>query len=725
VTILGIDSRGVKRKAEGAGRFGPTIARRTVSRALTNAEAEHDHAVLTSGGAMADRDAARARIDDLSRILNHHAHLYYVLDQPEIPDHEYDRLFQELLRLEDQYPDLRAPDSPTQRVGGPPVDFLEKVDHPVPMLSLDNAFDHDELREFDARIRRFLGLAESEVVDYVVETKLDGLALELIYRDGLLHVGATRGDGRVGEDVTHNLRTVLTVPLSLLGEVVRGELILRGEILMPLAGFDALNRRREEAGEPPFKNPRNTAAGTVRQLDPRLASDRPLTFYAHSTADASQLPFARHSDLLASVGGWGFRVAPGWKVCEGIDAVVDHVEGLVSIRETLPHEIDGAVVKVDRVDLQQRLGETSRAPRWAIAYKYPPPRKQTRVHKITVQVGRTGARTPVAELAPVRVGGVTVSRATLHNADELIRKDVREEDTVVIQRAGDVIPEIVEVVLDRRPQGTEPFDFPEQCPECGAVAVRDEGEAVTRCTAGLSCPAQLKEGIRHFASRKAMDIEGLGEKLCFQLVDTGLVRNVADIYRLRLEDVAYLERMGDRSAHNLLEAIERSKTQPLHRLLTGLGIRHVGEQAARVLADHAGTLDALGAMTTADLEAIDEVGPVMAASLRAFFDEPRNQRLVGRLVDAGLRTEREERQSTEAPLEGMTFVLTGTLPSMTRAEAKAAITARGGKVSGSVSGRTHYLVAGASAGSKLAKAEALGVTVIDEEALRGLLEERS
>ena len=457
---------------------------------------------------MTDRDAARARIDDLSRILNHPAQLYYVQDQPEIPDHEYDRMFQELLRLEEQHPELRAPDSPTQRVGGPPVDYLEKVEHPVPMLSLDNAFDHDQLREFDERVRRFLGLEPSETIGFVVETKLDGLALELIYRDGLFQIGATRGDGRVGEDVTHNLRTVQTIPLSLLGagDHLSGELIVRGEILMPLGSFDALNRRREAAGEPLFKNPRNTAAGTVRQLDPRLAVERPLMFYVHSTADASRLPFERHSEFLGSVRGWGFRVAPGWKCCEGIEAVIQHVEGLAAIRETLPHEIDGAVVKVDRVDLQTRMGETSRAPRWAIAYKYPPPRKQTRVQKITVQVGRTGALTPVAELAPVRVGGVTVSRATLHNADELRRKDVREEDTVVIQRAGDVIPEIVEVVQELRPRGTEPFEFPGHCPQCGALAVRDEGEAVTRCTAGLSCPAQLKEGIRHFASRKAMDI---------------------------------------------------------------------------------------------------------------------------------------------------------------------------------------------------------------------------
>ncbi len=672
-----------------------------------------------------DREAARVRIHELTRLLNHHAHQYYVLDQPEIPDHEYDRLFHELKALEEQFEDLREPDSPTGRVGGPPVDFLEKVDHPVPMLSLDNAFDHDQVREFDQRVRRFLGMQPDEPLDFVVETKLDGLALELIYADGLLQVGVTRGDGQVGEDVTHNLRTVQTIPLGLVGAGphLQGQLIVRGEILMPLGGFDALNRRREAAGEPLFKNPRNTAAGTVRQLDPRLAAERPMIFYAHSTAEAVELPFEAHSLFLHDAPTWGFRVAPGWKVCAGIEAVIEHLEGLAAIRETLPHEIDGAVIKVDRVDLQARMGETTRAPRWAVAYKYPPPRKQTRVRRITVQVGRTGALTPVAELEPVRVGGVTVSRATLHNADELRRKDVREADTVVIQRAGDVIPEIVEVVADRRPPHSEPFVFPECCPECGALATRDEGEAVTRCTAGLSCPAQLRTGIHHFASRGAMDIDGMGEKLCNQLVDTNLVRDVADIFGLQFEDVVYLERMGDRSARNLLEAIERSRSQPLHRLLTGLGVRHVGEQVARVLADHAGTLEGLRAMSAEDLEAIDEIGPVVAASIRSFLDEPRNQALLDRLAAAGLRLEAEEKQQAAAPLAGRTFVLTGTLPSMTRAEAKAAITARGGKVSGSVSGKTDFLVAGESAGGKLTRARDLGVTVVDEDDLRRMLED--
>jgi DNA ligase (NAD+) len=674
---------------------------------------------------MSERDAARTRIEELSRVLNHHAHLYYVLDQPEIPDHEYDRLFHELKALEEAFPELRAPDSPTQRVGGPPVDFLDKATHPVPMLSLDNAFDHEGVRDFDARVRRFLGLADEEPVQYVVETKLDGLALELIYEDGLLQIGASRGDGQVGEDVTHNLRTVQTVPLSLLGEGahLQGRLIVRGEILLPLAGFEKLNQKREEAGEPLFKNPRNTAAGTVRQLDPRLASERPLVFYAHSTAEAAKLPYGTHSEFLQSATGWGFRVAPGWRTCTGVDEVLRHLEGLAAIRETLPHEIDGAVIKLDRIDLQERMGETSRAPRWALAFKYPPPTRRTRVRAITVQVGRTGALTPVAELEPVRVGGVTVSRATLHNADELRRKDVRVEDTVVIQRAGDVIPEIVEAVLDLRPPGSEPFAFPDACPECGARATRDEGEAVTRCTAGLSCPAQLREGVGHFASRGAMDIEGLGEKLCNQLVDTGLVKDVADIYGLRFADVVWLERMGDRSAHNLLKAIEDSKRQPLHRLLAGLGIRHVGEQVARVLADHAGTVERLAAMTQEELEDIDEVGPVMALSVAMFFDEPRNRRLIERLTEAGLEMRAEERADAgAATLAGKTFVLTGTLPSMTRAEAKAAITARGGKVSGSVSGKTTYVVAGESAGSKLKKANDLGVTVLDEAALRELLE---
>lgn len=671
-----------------------------------------------------DMDSARARVDELSALLRHHAHRYYVLDQPAIPDHEYDALYAELVEIEGRFPALQAPDSPTQRVGGASLDDLPKFTHPVPMLSLDNAFDAGAVREFDARVKRFLGLDAGSTLDYAVESKLDGLALELVYRDGVLQVGATRGDGRVGEEVTHNLRTVPTIPLRMQADVAPpgGTLVVRGEALIPLAEFAALNRRRAGAGEPEFKNPRNTAAGTIRQLDPKLARERPLTFYTHSTADAAALPLETHSAFLEAAPAWGFRVAPGWARCAGVEQILEHLERLAAMRDELPHEIDGAVIKVDRVDLQTRLGATSHAPRWAVAYKYPPAQKITRVDEIVIQVGRTGALTPVAELEPVTVGGVTVSRATLHNPDELARLDVRAGDAVRIQRAGDVIPKIVSVVTEQRPAGAIPFLFPGTCPECGAAASRDEGEVVLRCTNALGCPAQLRGSVRHFASRGAMDIEGLGQKLCDQLVDEGLVHEVADLFGLGYDDLIPLERMADRSARNLLVAIEASKAQPLHRLLVGLNIRHVGEHVARVVADHAGSMTHLTELDAEQLEAIEEVGPVVAASLRGFLDQDRNRALIQRLADSGVCMQAEEREDVgPSAVAGKTFVLTGTLPSMTRSEAKAAIQARGGKVSGSVSGKTDFVVAGASAGSKRAKAEKLGVEIIDEDALRTLL----
>jgi DNA ligase (NAD+) len=674
--------------------------------------------------AMMDLDTARARVDELSALLRHHAHQYYVLDQPTIPDHEYDKLYAELVDLERRFSGLQAADSPTRRVGGAPLEDLPKFTHPVPMLSLDNSFDADAVREFDARVKRFLGLDADSTLDYAVESKLDGLALELVYRDGVLQVGATRGNGRVGEEVTHNLRTVPTIPLRMPADEAtpRGTLVVRGEALIPLAEFAALNRRRAAAGEPEFKNPRNTAAGTIRQLDPKLARERPLTFYAHSTADAAALPFETHSAFLMAAPAWGFRVAPGWARCAGVGQVLEHLERLAAMRDELPHEIDGAVIKVDRVDLQTRLGATSHAPRWAVAYKYPPSQKITRVEEIVIQVGRTGALTPVAELAPVTVGGVTVSRATLHNPDELARLDVRAGDAVKIQRAGDVIPKVVEVVREQRPDDAVPFVFPDTCPECGATAHRDEGEVVLRCTNAVGCPAQLRGSVRHFASRGAMDIEGLGQKLCDQLVDEGLVAEVADLYGLTYEQLIPLERMADRSVGNLLAAIEASKAQPLHRLLVGLNIRHVGEHVARVVAEHAGGMDQLEALDEEQLEAIEEVGPVVAASLRGWLTQSENRSLIRRLSELGVRMEAEEREEAgPSAVAGKTFVLTGTLPSMTRSEAKAAIQARGGKVSGSVSGKTDFVVAGASAGSKRTKAEKLGVPIVDEDALRALL----
>ncbi len=674
---------------------------------------------------MTDRDDAQARIQQLCADLHHHANQYYVLDRPLITDYEYDRLFQELKRLEEQHPELRPPDSPTLRVGGEPVEFLEKFRHPVAMLSLDNTFDEEGVRDFDGRIKRFFGMDEGTELQYAVESKLDGLALELIYEGGSLTAGATRGNGEVGEEVTHNLRTVPTIPLRLTGDdpPPPAALAVRGEVLIPLESLERLNRARRKAGDAEFKNPRNTAAGAVRQLDPTVAAERGLVFYAHSTADSADLPFATHSDFLDAVPRWGFCVAPGWTRCVGIDAVLAHLERLAAMRDELPHEIDGAVIKVDDVSLQRRIGQTSHAPRWAVAYKYPPPQKPTRVNEIVIQVGRTGALTPVAELEPVLLGGVTVSRASLYNREELERKDIRAGDTVLVQRAGDVIPEVVGVVSERRPPDAEPFPFPERCPACGAPAIQDEGEVVTRCTGGFSCPAQLREGIGYFASRVAMDIDGLGEKLCNQLVDEGLVQDVADLYGLELERVAALDRMAEKSALNLLAALEESKTRPLHRVLAGLGIRHVGEHVARVLARNAENLDGLRALSLEDLEAIDDVGPVVAASVRAFLDQERNLELLERLAAAGLTMEAEAGPDESAAfLTGKTFVLTGTLPSMTRKEAKTLIVARGGKVSGSVSGKTSYVVAGGSAGSKLKKANALGVEVLDEDGLRRLLE---
>ncbi len=674
---------------------------------------------------MDDRQRARERIDELTRELQQHAHRYYVLDAPTIPDHEYDRLFHELRDLEEAHPDLRWPDSPTVRVGGEPVEFLDRVRHPSRMLSLDNVFDAAGVRDFDERVRRFLGISDGEALAYVVEPKLDGLAVELVYRGGLLEAGVTRGDGESGEDVTHNLRTVPTVPLRLSApaSAARDLLVVRGEVLIPLESFAAMNRRREAAGEAPFKNPRNTAAGAVRQLDPALAAERGLVFFAHSAADPRALGMETHAQLLEELPRWGFRVAPGWARCSGVEEVLAHLARLGEDRHTLPHEIDGAVIKVDALALQRRLGETSHAPRWAVAYKYPPPEVATAVRDIVVQVGRTGALTPVAELEPVQVGGVTVSRASLHNRDELARKDVRIGDTVLVRRAGEVIPEVVGVVLDGRPPDSLPFPFPDRCPACGGPVGAEEDGVVVRCTSGISCPAQQRTAIRHFASRGAMDIDGLGERLCDQLVAEGLVADVADLYHLTAEQIAALDRQAERSAANLVAALERSKEQPLHRVLAGLGIRHVGEQVARVLADHAGSMERLMEMTPEELEAIEAVGPVVAASVRQFLDEERNRELIQRLRRAGLTMRAERRGERGArPLAGRTFVLTGTLPSMTRAEAKAAITSQGGKVTGSVSANTDVVVAGEAAGSKLKKALALGIEVVDEAGLRAMLE---
>ncbi|WP_025321915.1 NAD-dependent DNA ligase LigA [Deferrisoma camini] len=668
-------------------------------------------------------DSLRRRAEDLRQLIHYHNYRYYVLDRPEIPDEEYDRLFRELVELEERYPELRSPDSPTQRVGAPPLEAFEPAPHAVPMLSLENAMDEAELREFDARVRRFLGTDEPVV--YSCEPKFDGLAVELTYRDGVLVRGATRGDGTVGEDVTVNLRTVRTVPLGLLGTEVPRLVDVRGEVVMPVEAFHRLNREQEQAGLTPFANPRNAAAGSVRQLDSSITARRPLEFFAYGVGRLEGMEVKTHWELMERLHGWGFRVSEHRRRTRGIDGAVEYCRETEARRDEFPYEIDGCVIKVDDLELQERLGAKARAPRWAIAYKFAPRQAVTRVVDIEASVGRTGAVTPVAVLEPVSVGGVTVSRATLHNPDEVARKDIRIGDWVVIQRAGDVIPEVVRALPERRTGDERPFVMPERCPVCGARIERPEGEAIPRCT-GLSCPAQLKARIRHFASRRAMDIDGLGTKLVDQLVEKGLVRDVADLFRLSEADLVPLERMAEKSARNLVEAIDRARTRDLARFVYALGIRHVGEATARALAERFGSLEALMDASEEDLLAVPDVGPEVASSVRAFFAEPANRESIRRMLEAGVRPAPPTRpEAAEAPLAGKTFVFTGALESMTRDEAKARVEALGGKVTSSVSRRTDYVVVGADPGSKAEKARTLGVPILTEPEFLELLKTAS
>ncbi len=668
------------------------------------------------------RSAAQAReeIERLRQLISYHDYRYYVLDDPEIPDAEYDRLMRRLQELEQAYPQFITPDSPTQRVGGAPLDGFETVAHSVPMLSLNNAFSEQEIADFDRRIREALG---EEVIDYLAEPKLDGLAISLRYEQGRLARAATRGDGHHGEDVTLNVRTIASVPLRLRSEAWPEVLEVRGEIYMPKAGFEALNRRQLAAGEKPFANPRNAAAGSLRQLDPRVTAGRPLAFYAYGVGEVSQELADTHGGQLTQLRQWGLPVSPLIERCRGWRACLDYYHRLERLRPDLPYEIDGVVYKVDRIDQQQRLGFVARAPRWAIAHKFAAEEELTQVLAIDVQVGRTGAVTPVARLKPVFVGGVTVTNATLHNQDEIERKDVRVGDTVVVRRAGDVIPELVRVVLSRRPADAKPFVMPSHCPVCGSEIVRAEGEAVARCSGGLYCPAQRKAAIRHFASRRAMDIEGLGEKLIDQLIDTGLVETVADLYRLDEETLSALERMGPKSAANLVAAIERSKHTTLARFLFALGIREVGEATAANLARHFGDLAPLMAAEEEQLQQVDEVGEVVAQHIRSFFAQDHNREVIEQLLAQGVHWDPVEPAGQAGALAGKTFVLTGSLSQMTRSEAKERLQALGAKVSGSVSKNTDYLVAGDKPGSKLAKAEQLGVEIIDEARLLELLQQ--
>jgi len=671
-------------------------------------------------------DAARRRIEHLAREIARHDRLYYLEDRPEIPDAEYDALFRELQELEQAHPELRLPDSPTQRVGAPPAEGFAEVRHRVPMLSLDNAMNADELRAFDERVRRALG--DERVVEYVGEPKLDGASVELVYEDGVLTVGSTRGDGRTGEDVTANLRGTRSIPLRIPvpgGRRPRGvpeRVSVRGEVAIPVERFARLNARREKQGQEPFANPRNAAAGSLRQLHDidrdRLAA---LEFRAYALGEGVPDGVLTQAQVLETLAGWGFLTSGDWEPCADADAAIAYHDRLLQRRDRQPIEIDGSVIKVNRLDLQAELGQVSRSPRWAIAFKFPPRQATTEVLAIEANVGRTGALTPVAKLRPVHVAGVTVTSASLHNQDEIDRKDIRVGDTVVIQRAGDVIPQIVSVALKRRPAHARRWRLPKHCPVCNAETVRLEGEVVTRCP-NLDCPAQLKNNLVHLAHRSALDIEGLGEKLVDQLVDKGLVKRLSDVFALDAGTLAGLERMGEKSAENLLASLERARRTTLARFLVALGIRHVGDTVAELLASHFGDLDPLLAASREELEAVPGVGPTIAESVASFFADRRNREELERLRACGMRWERETpRRRGEGPLAGKTFVLTGTLAGLPRAEAKSRIEARGGKVSGSVSKKTDYVVAGAEPGSKLERARELGVEVLDEAGLLALL----
>ncbi len=675
---------------------------------------------------------AAARADALRREIERHNYAYYVLDAPTVPDAEYDRLFRELQALEAAHPELVTADSPTRRVGGQPLDEFPKRRHAIPMLSIRTETDTTAAgaRTFDARVRKELGLVETDApVEYAAELKFDGLAINLRYEHGVLVSATTRGDGETGEEVTQNVRTVQSVPLRLRTDQPPPVLEVRGEVFMRRDDFERYNAKQREAGRPTLVNPRNGAAGSIRQLDPRLAAQRPLSFFAYGLGEVqgwTDAP-ATHSATLDVLVELGVPVSAERRVCRGADALVAFHDDVAARRDQLPFDIDGVVYKVNRLDQQRALGFVTREPRWAVAHKFPAQEELTVVEAIEVQVGRTGALTPVARLAPVFVGGVTVTNATLHNQDEIDRKDVRVGDTVIVRRAGDVIPEVVAVVADRRPHPAPPrFAILEAypvCPECGSHVVRLEGEAAVRCTGGLYCPAQRKQALLHFASRRAMDIEGLGDKLVDQLVDRGLVHTPADVYGLDLATLAGLDRMAEKSAANLCAAIEASKATTLARFIFALGIRNVGEATAKDLARHFGALDRLIAATEDDLLAVRDVGPIVAQSIVQFFAEPHNLDVVRKLQAAGVRwPESAGVQQSGGRLAGKTLVLTGTLPTLTRDAAKEMIEAAGGKVAGSVSKKTDYVVAGAEAGSKLAKAQELGVAILDEDGLRGLLQ---
>ena len=664
-------------------------------------------------------EALKEEIRKLSEEVAEHSFRYHVLDDPRLTDSEYDDLFRRLSRLEQEHPELALPNSPTAKVGGPPLEKFTTVRHTLPMLSLDNITNPEELADFEQRIQRFL--KTTDPLEYVVEPKIDGIGVELVYENGELAVGSTRGDGIDGEDITQNIRTIRSIALSLRedGAAVPRLLAVRGEVFYPTEGFQRLNRQREEAGEYVFANPRNAAAGALKQLDSRITASRPLDLFCHGMGVVEPASFASHEDFLASLRSWGLKPVPETRVCGSVDEIVAYQEEMENRRDELPYEIDGVVVKVNSLELQRRLGQIARSPRWAMAYKFKPRQSTTRILDIQPQVGRTGTLTPVASLAPVQLAGVTVRNASLHNMDEIQRKDIRIGDTIVIERAGDVIPYVVRVLTDERDGGERPFEMPARCPMCGSQVYREEGEAAYRCV-GLSCPAKLKESLKFFGSRNALDIEGLGEKIIEQLVEKKLVADSADLYDLKADTLAELERMGAKSAENLVRELERSKDTTLSRFVTALGIRHVGEATAKVLAEHLGSLDGIMGADEEALTEVRDIGPEVAKSIAGFFADEGNRRVIEKLLDAGFRLEAEAR--AEGALSGLSFVLTGSLETMSRSEAQKMIAALGGRVSGSVSGKTDYVVVGADPGSKATKAEELGVRILDEDGLRALLE---
>lgn len=669
----------------------------------------------------ADQQDPQLRVKQLRELIARYDYEYYALDAPSVPDSEYDRLYRELQTLEQQYPQLITPDSPTQRVSGTAVNAFNSITHRQAMLSLNNAFEDSELAAFDKRISEALGIAE---VTYAVEPKFDGLAITLTYEDGIFTQGATRGDGYTGEDVTHNLRTMRAIPMRLHCAEPPRLLEVRGEVLMLKRDFDRLNQMQLSKGEKLFANPRNAAAGSLRQLDARISAQRPLTFFAYGLGAAEGVPvLTNHAMAMDYLAGLHFPVSHERAVVKGAAGLRSYYQKIGVLRDSLPFDIDGVVYKVNEFSQQEELGFVSRAPRWAIAHKFPAQEALTIVEDITVQVGRTGAITPVARLKPVFVGGVTVTNATLHNEDEVRRKDIYIGDTVSVRRAGDVIPEVVYSIPEKRPSDARRFEMPAVCPECGSHILKQADEAVARCTGGLFCPAQRKQAITHFASRRAMDIEGLGDKLVDQLVEANLVHTLADIYSLDMVTLSGLERMGEKSASNLLTALEQSKNTTLARFIYALGMRNVGEATAKDLAKHFGSLDALMQADTERLLQVNDVGPVVAESITNFFSEAHNQSVLNALIDAGIRwPESEGRQQSAGKLSGKTLVLTGTLPNMSRDTAKELIEAAGGKVSGSVSKKTDYVVAGTEAGSKLDKAQELGIAILDEAGLLALLE---